>query len=207
MQGKNYYHLKSTTGHPKSGLLDYMAIISYATSPYLCFLLAFARFIALDPLSSDYLFRKCDRSKYKKLSNKLKKSIEHNIDKDSSEIVEEPTPHYLPNCYHNDLHVANVPKQSIDYCLGHTNKDNKEESLTHGDSYIRTLPFEPGDYLCAKVLSSYKGHGMCPMLIDFKVFGNKFKDSMKKVIKKLFRACYEDLGLDVCDMLFTNILR
>ena len=59
----------------------------------------------------------------------------------------------------------------------------KEESLNRGDNYLKTLPFEEGDYDCACALSNHEGHGACPKLTIVKAFGIKFQENLSKVIK------------------------
>ena len=152
------------------------------------------------------MFGNCNQVKYKILKNELKEAIYTNTKTDASEIKQDPTPHCLRNCCRNDLRVARIRKIDIDHRLGHADNNKKEESLTRGYNYLRILPFEEGDYECARALTNHEGHGACPKLIIVKAFGIKFQGNLSKVTKTLFKACYKDLVNEVCEFLLATTL-
>ena len=76
----------------------------------------------------------------------------------------------------------------INHRLGCATNDTKEESLSIGNDYLRTLPLEEGDCECTHALTSYGGHEIFPKLIATKAFGNTYHENLTKLMRALLKA-------------------
>ena len=150
--------------------------------------------MAFYPLTGYHLFSKCDEAKHNILKNELIEDVSGITKTNASKTTQDPTPHYLRNCCHDDLRVSRIRKIDIDHMLGHVYNNKKEESLTRFDNCLKTLPFGEGDCECACALKNYEGHGHYPNFITVKAFGTEFQCNLSKAMKVLFNTCYKDLG-------------
>ena len=70
VKGRIHYHMRSSAGRPKTGLLGCMDILTRATSPCLCFVFSLASLMAFDPPTGHYLFGNCNQAKHQNLKKK-----------------------------------------------------------------------------------------------------------------------------------------